>query len=81
MATARPRRPHGSGIVVDDVDAQHARFVELGTPIVQPPTDHPWGQRQLPAQGPDGVLVDLVQFTTPDPAWLEANGLGADVSA
>ena len=60
-------------LVVDDVDAQHARFVELGTSIVQAPTGHPWGQRQMLAQGPDGVLIDLVQFTTPDPEWLAVN--------
>lgn len=74
----RPANGLAVALVVDDVDAQHQLFMEFGTPIVQPPTDHPWGQRQLLAQGPDGVLIDLVQFTTPDPAWLAANGLTAD---
>lgn len=73
------KRQPASGVaialVVDDVDAQHERFMQLGTTIIQKPRDHPWGQRQLLAQGPDDVVIDLVQFTTPDPAWLAANGL------
>ena len=59
----RPASGLAVAFVVDDVDAHHARFVELGTTIIQEPLDHPWGQRQLLAQGPDDVLVDLVQFT------------------
>lgn len=65
-------------LVVDDVDAQHARFEKLGTTIIQEPVDHPWGQRQLLAQGPDDVVIDLVQVTRPDPAWLAASGIEAE---
>ncbi len=65
-------------LVVEDVAYEHHRFIELGTPIVQAPLDHPWGQRQLLAEGPDGVLIDLVQYTEPDPDWLAANGIDVE---
>ncbi len=61
--------------VVDDVEALHDRLVAAGITIVQPPLDHPWGQRQVLADWHDGVLLDLVQFIDPDPAWMAANGL------
>ena len=73
------RRPCGGvalAFVVPDVDALHARLSDGGVSIVQPPTDHPWGQRQVLAAGPDGVLLDFIQIITPDPGWLAAHGLG-----
>ncbi|HET7233804.1 MAG TPA: VOC family protein [Longimicrobium sp.] len=40
----------GSTMVrVDDVDAHHARAVEHGARILQPPADHAYGERQYTA--------------------------------
>ena len=79
IAMRRPASGVAVALVVADVNAQHAHFVNLGTTILQEPVDHPWGQRQLLVQGPDGVLIDLVQFTSPDPAWLAANGINTEL--
>jgi hypothetical protein len=40
-----------------------------------PVKDEPWGQRHTFVTDPAGTLIDVVQMTTPDPAWLEAHGL------
>ena len=32
---------------VDDVDALHAEFVQRGAIIRQPPSDRPWGMREM----------------------------------
>jgi uncharacterized glyoxalase superfamily protein PhnB len=37
-----------------ELDALHARAVELGCEIVQPPTDEPWGMREFHLRHPDG---------------------------
>jgi predicted enzyme related to lactoylglutathione lyase len=39
---------------VDDVDAVHARAIELGADVLKPPTDEPWGRRELALRSPDG---------------------------
>jgi len=58
--------------LVEDVDAEHARLVELGVPIGVAPRDEPWGQRRCLVRDPAGTGVELVQPTAPDPAWLAA---------
>ncbi|MTD14162.1 VOC family protein [Nakamurella sp. YIM 132087] len=45
--------------LVDDVDAEFARLAATGAPVVQPPTDMPWGNRSLLIRDPDGSLVNL----------------------
>ncbi len=62
-------------VVVEDASAVHASLTANGCPPLGEPVDHPWGQRQFFAPGPDGVLLDVVQVTTPDAAWLRENGL------
>lgn len=37
-----------------DVDALHAKAVELGCTITHPPTDEPWGVREFHLRHPDG---------------------------
>ena len=64
------------GFLVDDVDAVVERLVAAGTTIVEPTRDEPWGQRHCYVTDPAGTLIDVVQLTQPDPAWLAANGLG-----
>ena len=47
---------------VEDVDAMHRRLVEMGVTIVSPPTDRPWGARNLCFLDPDGNSVYLRSF-------------------
>jgi uncharacterized glyoxalase superfamily protein PhnB len=45
----QPRRDeitHTVMVRVDDVDAHHRQAVEAGAPVLEPPTDHPYGERQ-----------------------------------
>jgi len=41
-------------IWVDDVDAIHRRCLEQGLEITCPPTDEPWGVREMHVRHPDG---------------------------
>jgi uncharacterized glyoxalase superfamily protein PhnB len=45
---------------VDDVDAFHAEIVQRGEIILQPPTDRPWGRREMAIGTPDGhrIMID-----------------------
>ena len=47
-------------IEVGDVDAVHARAVELGFRIVYALTDEPWGVRRFFIEDPNGVLINVV---------------------
>ena len=37
-----------------EVDAMHARAIELGLDVTMPPTDEPWGVREFHLRHPDG---------------------------
>jgi len=50
---------------VADVEAEHARLVDAGATIVDPPTDRPWGHRNMAISDPDGLTIVL--FTVTDP--------------
>lgn len=65
-------------VVVASVDDVGRSLESAGVSIVAGPTDHPWGQRQLLAETPDGVLLDVIQQTVPDPDWLRENGIAVD---
>ena len=41
-------------IEVDNVDAVYARAVNAGAEVMKPPTDEPWGRRELALRSPDG---------------------------
>ncbi len=62
--------------LVEDVDAEFARLSGTGAEIVLDLVTEPWGQRRFQVAGPDGLLIEVLQAVAPDPAWLEANGLG-----
>jgi catechol 2,3-dioxygenase-like lactoylglutathione lyase family enzyme len=52
--------PGGSVLIeVEDVDAWDARLRERGLAIEQPPTDEPWGHRDLALEDPNGLRVVL----------------------
>lgn len=41
-------------IFVEDVDALHSDYQKSGANIVQPPTNFPWGVREMNIEDPDG---------------------------
>ena len=50
----------GISVGVDDVDAVHARAVELGLEIVYPLRDEEWGVRRFMLREPSGTTVNIV---------------------
>ncbi|MFI7587231.1 VOC family protein [Spongisporangium articulatum] len=60
-------------LLVADVDAEYRRLRAAGLELLTEVTDEPWGQRRFQLQGPDAVVVELVQRTAPDAEWLAAN--------
>ena len=46
---------------VDDVDAVHKRCVEQGIEITWPPTNMPWGAREMHVRHPDGHVFRVSQ--------------------
>ena len=46
-------------VQVDDVDREYARMVEMGAPVVKPPTTQPWGWRSAWFRDPDGNILNL----------------------
>ena len=50
-------------IWVDDVDAVHRHCVEQGLEIAWPPTDMPWGVREMHVRHPDGHVFRISRGT------------------
>ena len=48
-------------LVVDGVDAFHDAAVSHGSEVRKPPTDEPWGMRELALRTPDGHRLMLGQ--------------------
>ncbi len=46
-------------IWVDDVDAVHRHCLEQGLEITYPPTDEPWGVREMHVRHPDGHVFRI----------------------
>ena len=46
---------------VDSVDSYYARALEAGAEVLKPPTDEPWGQREMALRSPDGHRFMLGQ--------------------
>ena len=40
--------------VVDDVDALYGNILKNGVKVAEPPTDAPWGAREMTVKDPDG---------------------------
>ena len=51
-------------IWVDDVDAVHRECVEKGIEVVWPPTDMPWGVREMHIRHPDGHVFRVSHGTS-----------------
>jgi catechol 2,3-dioxygenase-like lactoylglutathione lyase family enzyme len=62
---------------VADVDAVHARLAGTGLRLVQPLRDEPFGQRHFIAEGPEGVLIDIITPIPPAPEFAAAYVPGA----
>jgi catechol 2,3-dioxygenase-like lactoylglutathione lyase family enzyme len=54
----------GISIGVDDVDAVHAKAVELGLEIAYPLRDEEWGVRRFMLREPSGTMVNVVSHRT-----------------
>ena len=46
-------------IWVDDVDAVHQHSLEQGLEVTYPPTDEPWGVREMHVRHPDGHVFRI----------------------
>jgi catechol 2,3-dioxygenase-like lactoylglutathione lyase family enzyme len=46
-------------IWVDDVDAVHQRCLAQGLDVTMPPTDEPWGVREMHVRHPDGHVFRI----------------------
>jgi uncharacterized glyoxalase superfamily protein PhnB len=46
-------------IWVDDVDAVHRVCLERGIEVTFPPTDEPWGVREMHVRHPDGHVFRI----------------------
>ena len=53
-------------IWVDDVDAIHAHCVANGIEVTFPPTDEPWGVREMHVRHPDGHVFRISKGTGDD---------------
>jgi len=51
---------------VEDVDAVHAECVEHGLDVAWPPTDMPWGVREMHLRHPDGHVFRIGTHTGED---------------
>ncbi|MGL6210756.1 MAG: VOC family protein [Paracoccaceae bacterium] len=63
---------HVAGLIlnfeVEDVDAEHARLVAAGLPILVPLKDEDFGQRHFITADPNGVLIDIIRTIPPSAA-------------
>ncbi len=50
---------------VEDVDAEHARLVAAGLPVLSPLRDEDFGQRHFITADPNGVLIDIIRPIPP----------------
>jgi uncharacterized glyoxalase superfamily protein PhnB len=46
---------------VRDVHAVGDELEEVGVDIVEPPTDKPWGLREMQVRDPDGLNIVIVE--------------------
>lgn len=63
-------------IGVDDVDLWHAELQRKGVPVRHPPTNYPWGARELQLEDPDGNVLRFGSDATDEPfgAWRDGHG-------
>jgi uncharacterized glyoxalase superfamily protein PhnB len=54
-------------ISVDDVDRLYDEYKASGARILEPPTDFPWGRREMRVEDPDGHRLRLTSAPTGQP--------------
>lgn len=54
-------------VYVDDCDRAVEHLAAAGVPVLEPPTDQPWGERVARVEDPDGTVVILGQEAAPPP--------------
>ncbi|MBT2478576.1 VOC family protein [Streptomyces sp. ISL-94] len=59
-------------LTVTGIEAEERRLREAGAPITMPLREEPWGERLFQLTDPNGIVVQLVEWATPDePAQTE----------
>ncbi len=53
-------------IEVDDVDAFYTGIINKGKEIKVRLRDEPWGERHFAIEDPNGIGIDIVEYTAPD---------------
>ncbi len=66
-ATTSASENVGLWLQVRDVDAAHHHLRDEGVDILAPPTDEPWGLREMWVADPDGVRIAVVQVPEDHP--------------
>ena len=57
----------GLWLQVRDVDAVRDELEEAGVDIIEPPTDKPWGLREMQLRDPDGLIIVIVEVPETHP--------------
>ncbi|MFB7462765.1 VOC family protein [Streptomyces sp. NPDC056224] len=52
-------------LTVTDLEAEEERLRAEGAPITMPLREEPWGERLFQTTDPNGVVIQLVEWTTP----------------
>lgn len=74
LATFKPNHMRGHradglliAFVVDDIDREYTRLQAEGVAITTAIETEPWGERFFQVTDPNGIVIQLVQWMTPDP--------------
>lgn len=74
LATFKPNHMRGQradglliAFVVDDIDREYTRLQAEGVTITTAIKTEPWGERFFQVTDPNGIVIQLVQWMTPDP--------------
>jgi uncharacterized glyoxalase superfamily protein PhnB len=63
------RDTHAAGVIlafaVDDLEGELARLREAGVDITMPLREEPWGERAFQVTDPNGVIVQLLDWSAP----------------
>jgi predicted enzyme related to lactoylglutathione lyase len=57
----------GLWLQVRDVDAIRHDLEEVGADVIEPPTDKPWGLREMQIRDPDGLSIVIVDVPDTHP--------------
>jgi predicted enzyme related to lactoylglutathione lyase len=57
----------GLWLQVRDIDAVGDELEEAGVDIIEPPTDKPWGLREMQIRDPDGLSIVIVEVPETHP--------------